>query len=113
MGESDESPRGATFEHVDMTAARFYVADMTGARFEQVNMSGVMMRGAELFDVDITGEVWNLTSTAWMLPRWSRPNWTDATRSGPRCARSIRRVSARRGTSSNGCGTKPWRGPGV
>jgi uncharacterized protein YjbI with pentapeptide repeats len=61
MGESDESPRGATFEHVDMTAARFYVADMTGARFEQVNMSGVMMRGAELFDVDITGEVWNLS----------------------------------------------------
>ena len=34
---------------------------MTGARFEQVNMSGVLMRGAELFDVDITGEVWNLS----------------------------------------------------
>jgi uncharacterized protein YjbI with pentapeptide repeats len=40
MGESDGSPRGATFEHVDVNAARFYVADMTGARFEQVNMSG-------------------------------------------------------------------------
>jgi uncharacterized protein YjbI with pentapeptide repeats len=37
------------------------VADMTGARFEQVNMTGVLMRGVELFDVDITGEMWNLT----------------------------------------------------
>jgi uncharacterized protein YjbI with pentapeptide repeats len=44
-----------------MTGARFYVADMTGVCFEQVNMSGVLMRGAELFDVDITGEMWNLT----------------------------------------------------
>jgi hypothetical protein len=24
-------------------------------------MSGVVMRGAELFDVDISGEIWNLT----------------------------------------------------
>jgi len=94
-----------------MTAARFYVADMTGARFEQVNMSGVMMRGAELFDVDITGEVWNLTSTAWMLPRWSRPNWTDATRTGPRCARSIRRVPRGVGHRRTAVGRNRGAGP--
>ena len=61
MRDSDGNLRGATFEHVDMTGARFSVADMTGARFEQVNMTGVLMRGVELFDVDIDGEVWNLT----------------------------------------------------
>ncbi|MER5184903.1 DinB family protein [Streptomyces sp. NPDC002896] len=61
MGESDGSLRGATFEHVAMTGARFYVADLSGARLEQVNMSGVLMRGVELFNVDIMGEVWNLT----------------------------------------------------
>jgi uncharacterized protein YjbI with pentapeptide repeats len=61
MGESDGKLRGATFEHVDLTGARFRVADLTGARFEQVDMSRVVMRGVELVDVDITGEVRQLT----------------------------------------------------
>ena len=58
MGNSDGS---LTFDHVEMKGARFYVADLTGARFDQVDMSGVVMRGAELVNVDISGEVWNLT----------------------------------------------------
>jgi uncharacterized protein YjbI with pentapeptide repeats len=61
MGETDGKLRGATFEHADLTGARFRVADLTGARFEQVDLSRVVMRGVELFDVDITGEVGQLT----------------------------------------------------
>jgi uncharacterized damage-inducible protein DinB len=61
MGETDGNLRGATFAHADMTAARFRVTDLTGARFEQVDMSRVVMRGVELFDVDITGVVGRLT----------------------------------------------------
>jgi uncharacterized protein YjbI with pentapeptide repeats len=52
---------GQTFEHVNLRGARFRVADLTGARFEQVDLSRVVMRGAELVDVDITGEVSGLT----------------------------------------------------
>jgi uncharacterized protein YjbI with pentapeptide repeats len=58
---SHEDLRGVRFEGVEMTEARFRKVDLARARFEQVNMSGVVMRGAELFDVDISGEIWNLT----------------------------------------------------
>ncbi len=34
---------------------------MTGARFEGVNLSGTVMRGVELVDVDIDGELRNVT----------------------------------------------------
>ncbi|MFI7541883.1 DinB family protein [Actinoplanes sp. NPDC049599] len=61
MGDTGERRPGTTFEHVDLTGARFRVADLTGARFENVDLSRVVMRGVELFDVDISGEVWHLT----------------------------------------------------
>lgn len=44
-----------------MTGARFRLVDLAGARFEQVDLTGVVMRGVELVDVDITGEIGNLT----------------------------------------------------
>jgi len=44
-----------------MTGARFHVVDLSGARFEQVDLSRVVMRGVEMVDVDITGEIWNVT----------------------------------------------------
>jgi hypothetical protein len=49
------------FDGVDMTHARFRNVDMTGARFEMVDLSGTVMRGVELVDVDITGELRNVT----------------------------------------------------
>ncbi|MGI8817124.1 MAG: DinB family protein [Pseudonocardia sp.] len=49
------------FEGIDMTHARFRNLDMTGARFEGVNLSGTVMRGVELVDVDIDGELRNVT----------------------------------------------------
>lgn len=61
MSNTDNHLPRATFEQAEMIDARFRLVDMTGARFEQVNMSGVVMRGVKLFDVDISGEVWNLT----------------------------------------------------
>jgi hypothetical protein len=36
-------------------------SDLTGARFRGVAMGGVVMRGVELVDVDIYGEIANLT----------------------------------------------------
>ena len=61
MGSSDGNLRGAQFENVAMTGARFRVVDMRGARFDQVDLSEVVMRGVELVNVDIDGEVWNVT----------------------------------------------------
>ena len=61
MGSSDGNLRGAQFENVAMTGARFRLVDMRGARFDQVDLSEVVMRGVALVNVDITGEVWNVT----------------------------------------------------
>jgi hypothetical protein len=51
---------GPRFDHEDLTNARFRLVNLTGARFDQVTLNGVVMRGAELVDVDIDGEVWNM-----------------------------------------------------
>ncbi len=50
-----------TFENKRMNGARFHIVDLTGARFDHVRMRGVAMRGVELVDVAIDGEVWNVT----------------------------------------------------
>ena len=57
MGTSEQPP---TFEHLNLTGARFFVTDLSEARFLQSTMRGVVMRGVELVDVDIDGEVWNV-----------------------------------------------------
>jgi len=71
----------ADFIDADMTGSRFQQVDLTDARFEMVNLSGaeirmahlngttfravdlnnVVMRGVELIDVDIYGEIGNVT----------------------------------------------------
>jgi hypothetical protein len=52
---------GSRFEHVDLSEARFHLVDLRGARIQQAVMHGVVLRGVELGDVDIDGEVENLT----------------------------------------------------
>jgi hypothetical protein len=62
---------GATFERVDLSGARFERADLSGARLRLVDLRGVrvqqavlqgaVLRGVELVDVDIDGEVAGLT----------------------------------------------------
>jgi hypothetical protein len=53
--------KGARFERVDLSGARFRTSDLTGADFRSVRMNGVVMRGVELVDVDIRGEIANLS----------------------------------------------------
>jgi hypothetical protein len=52
---------GSRFEHVDLSGAQLRAVDLTGARFRGVDLSGAMMRDVELVDVDISGEIENLT----------------------------------------------------
>src|SRR6266699_6607962 len=53
--------RGSRFESVDLSGAQLRAVDLTGARFRVVDLSGVVMRGVQLVDVDIHGEIENLT----------------------------------------------------
>jgi RimJ/RimL family protein N-acetyltransferase len=53
--------RGARFDRADLTGAQFFASDLSGARFRGVDMSRVTMRGVELADVDIDGEISNVT----------------------------------------------------
>jgi hypothetical protein len=53
--------RGTRFEQVELGGAELRAVDLTGARFRGVDLTGVVMRGVELVDVDIYGEVENLT----------------------------------------------------
>ena len=60
-GFRDADLRGARFEQVQLDDASFEVVRLRGARFKAVDLSGVMMRGVELVDVEIDGEIGNLT----------------------------------------------------
>jgi uncharacterized protein YjbI with pentapeptide repeats len=53
--------RGSRFERADLSGSEFRTADLAGARFRNVDMSRVTMRGVELCDVDINGEIVNVT----------------------------------------------------
>jgi hypothetical protein len=52
---------GSRFERVDLTGARLFAVDLSGASFRGVALNGAVMRGVELGNVDITGEILNLT----------------------------------------------------
>ncbi len=53
--------RGSRFERVDLSGAEFRTVDLTDTRFRGVALTGVVMRGVELVDVDIYGEIVNVT----------------------------------------------------
>jgi hypothetical protein len=53
--------RGSRFERVDLSGAQLSAVDLTDARFRGVSLGRVVMRGVELVDVDIHGEIENLT----------------------------------------------------
>jgi hypothetical protein len=53
--------RGARFDRADLTGAQFFASDLSEARFHGVDMSRVTMRGVELVDVEIDGEISNVT----------------------------------------------------
>jgi len=53
--------RGSLFDHADLSGARLLEVDLSDASFRGVEFHGVVMRGVELGNVDITGEIENLT----------------------------------------------------
>jgi hypothetical protein len=54
----------ADFIDADLRESRFLRADLSGALFHDVNLTGARMRGVELVNVDIDGEIRNLTINA-------------------------------------------------
>ncbi len=61
MGEfTGEDLSGSRFLRVDLTNSEFRDADLSRARFRGVAFHGVVMRGVELGDVRIDGEIKNL-----------------------------------------------------
>lgn len=49
------------FEHADLSGARFRAVNLSGAEFRGAYLNGVRMRGVELCNVDIYGELLNVT----------------------------------------------------
>ena len=49
------------FERVDLSGAQFRTVDLSEAQFRAVYLKGAVMRGVELVDVDIHGEIENVT----------------------------------------------------
>jgi hypothetical protein len=56
-----EDLRGSRFERVDLSGSEFRACDLNDTRFRGVDLCRVVMRGVELVDVDIHGEIVNLT----------------------------------------------------
>ncbi|HEY3734563.1 MAG TPA: DinB family protein [Streptosporangiaceae bacterium] len=52
---------GAQLNAVDLIGAQLNAVDLSGAQFRGTDLSRVVMRGVELVDVDIHGEIENLT----------------------------------------------------
>ena len=52
---------GSRYERVDLSGAQFRSVDLSHAQFRAVYFHGVVMRGVELGNVDIYGEIQNLT----------------------------------------------------
>jgi len=53
--------RGSVFDHVDLSGATLRAVDLSGAQFRVVDLSGARLRGAELANVEIDGELLNVT----------------------------------------------------
>lgn len=58
---SNEDLRESRFERVDLSGSQFRSSDLAGVRFRGVDLSRVVMRGVDLVDVDIYGEIANVT----------------------------------------------------
>ena len=57
----DADLRGSRLERVDLSGAELRSVDLSGARFTGVDLCGVVMRGVELGNVEIHGEIMNVT----------------------------------------------------
>jgi hypothetical protein len=57
---TNENLTGSRFEDVYLTDALFHDVDLTNAGFHPVDLTGVMIRGAALVNVDMSGEIKNV-----------------------------------------------------
>ncbi len=55
-----EDRTGATYEYVNMQDSRFRWVDLEGSDFRHVGLQRVRMRGVELLDVEIDGQIQNV-----------------------------------------------------
>ncbi|GAB2456789.1 DinB family protein [Xylanimonas ulmi] len=53
----DDDARGARFDALEAPGARFWLSDLTGARFEQTSLADVVMRGVDLSNADVDGDL--------------------------------------------------------
>lgn len=61
MNTSRTDLRGKRFDFADLTGAEFRKVYLTDAQFRSVDLTGVVMRDVELANVDITGDLHNVT----------------------------------------------------
>jgi hypothetical protein len=52
---------GARFERADLSGAELFAVNLRNARFRGVDLTGAMLRGVEMVDVEIYGDITNLT----------------------------------------------------
>jgi hypothetical protein len=57
----DAELQGSRFQRTDLSGAEFRTVDLSGAEFRDVLLGEVVMRGVELVNVDIRGEIENVT----------------------------------------------------
>jgi uncharacterized damage-inducible protein DinB len=60
MADGVQDLSGTTYERVRMRDSRFRWADLSGSEFRQVGLQRVKMRGVEIVDADIDGELVNV-----------------------------------------------------
>lgn len=98
--------RGARFDRADLTGAQFFASDFSDARFRGVDLTRVSMRGVELVDVDIDGEIRNVTVNGVdigpLVEAELDRRYPNRVKMRPR----TRPGSARRGKSSGGSGSR-------
>lgn len=58
---TDANLSGAHFTKVDLSGSQFEQVDLTGARMRNVYFAGARIRGADLSDLELDGQVHNLT----------------------------------------------------
>ena len=103
--------RGARFDRADLTGAQFFASDFSDARFRGADLTRVSMRGVELVDVDIDGEIMNVTINGVDIGPLVEAELDRRHPDRSRCARKRWPGSARRGRSSGGSGPDGGAGP--
>jgi DinB superfamily/Pentapeptide repeats (8 copies) len=58
---TDADLTGSRFRRVDLTGSRFEGVDLTRAEFRGADLTGATLRGVDLVDVDVYGQIENLT----------------------------------------------------